>query len=178
MKRITWIKIHLYLSGVSLIFMALMSMSGANHLLLDNESETTKTIKTIALQTETTKSQLESIFKKELTELSPDYNYDYIKGSDKSLMTRPTTRSYYTIKVKGNEANIQMHEPSLIKSLMELHKGHGPRSSRAVLGVLGIIVIGSILSGLWLGLSSPAFRKTTILTVVSGLSIYMLLFFL
>ncbi len=178
MKRITFIKIHLYLSGVAIVFMGLMATSGALHLLAGDEDVETQSMKTITLDSELDKEQLTSLFEKELKGIDENYSFDYIKGSHKSLTARPTSRTYYTIKVQENQALIEKHIPSIRLSLMELHKGHGPRTSRPILGILGLIVIGAVLSGLWLGWSSPQFRKITIATGVSGALIYFGLFLL
>jgi hypothetical protein len=178
MKRITLIKIHLYFTGVTLVFLALTALSGSLHLLTGDETEVVKEIKSISVSTSIQKDELTTLFEKELKSIDADYRFDYIKGSSTSQMSRPTTRTYYTISLVSGIATIKKHEPSLNKRLMELHKGHGPRSSRNILGVLGLFVIAAVLSGLWLGLSSKAFRTVTIATVSSGALIYLLLFFL
>ncbi len=178
MKRLTLIKIHLYFSGITLIFLALMALSGSLHLLTGDESEAVKWIKTTKVSSPFDKEALTKLFESELKNIDSEYRYDYIKGSSSSQTSRPTTRKYYTIDLKDSTAIIKEHSPSLNKRLMELHKGHGPRSSRNVLGVLGIFVIGAVLSGLWLGLSSKAFRKVTLATMLSGAFVYLLLFYL
>ena len=178
MKRPTLIKIHLYLSGVSLIFMCLMAISGSLHLFVGDEGESVEEIKSLSVTTPVTKNALVDTFKDELKKIAPNYTYDYIKGSKSFQMSRPTTRTYYTIKLAGESLKIEKHVPAFRKSLMELHKGHGPKSSRPILGLLGVIVFGAVLSGLWLGWSAKAFRKTTLLTVVSGFIIYFGLYLL
>ncbi|MEE3079300.1 MAG: PepSY domain-containing protein [Bdellovibrionota bacterium] len=178
MKRMTWIKIHLYLSGISLIFMTLMAFSGSLHLFVGNEKESVEVVREISINKDVDKQELEKILKKELESIDSDYSFDYLKGSANSMYTRPTTRDYYSIKVDVDKAVVKKHSPSLIKSFMELHKGHGPRSSRRILGVLGALVIGAVLSGLWLGLSSKAFRKVTTLTILSGGVLFFGLFLL
>ncbi|MDP7319584.1 MAG: PepSY domain-containing protein [Bacteriovoracaceae bacterium] len=173
MNRLTLIKIHLYFSGLTLIFMSLMALSGSLHFLIGDEAEDKALIKSINVTQQINKNKLKDLFIKELTQIDSTYQYDYIKGSKSSLMSRPTTRTYYTIHLQNTKAKIHKHEPSLRKTLMELHKGHGARVTRFILGILGIAAIGAALSGLWLGLSSKAFRKITILTTVSGIIIYL-----
>lgn len=178
MQRILLIKIHLYLSGISLIFLSIMAISGSMHLLIGNEAETTEVIKTIDMSENLNQKQLTDFFKSQIQTIDPKYKYDYIKGSDTSQMTRPTTREYYTIKILANSATIQRHSPSILKRMMEFHKGHGPRASRNILGILGIITFGAVLSGLWLGWTSKALRKITLLTSVSGTALILVLFLL
>ena len=178
MKRITIIKIHLYLAGISLIFMSLMTLSGALHLFMGDEAESVSTVKIIPLTQDLNKDQLTELFKSELKNIDKDYGHSYIKGSDKSQMSRPTNRTFYTIKVTHDEIKIAKHIPSLRKSLMEFHKGHGARSSRSFMGILGFIVLGTIISGFWLGWSTKGYRKTTVITALSGAAIYLVLFLL
>lgn len=181
-KRITVINLHLYLSGIILVFMLLMGISGALHLLTGDESETVIDLKSVPLENidlnSFSKVDLEKLFVDELSIIDPSYSFSYIKGSDKSLVSRPTTRIYYTIKIQGSSAHIQKHTPSISKKLMEFHKGHGVQNSRLVLGLMGLVVIGAVLSGLWLGISSKAFRKVTFISTISGLIIYLIFFFL
>ncbi len=178
MKRLTLIKIHLYLSGVVLMFLSLMALSGSLHLFLGDETEKVEEVAKIVVTEKLSKTELTSFFAKQLEALDSSYTYDYIKGSAQSQMSRPTTRSFYTIKTDSNFYTIERHDPSVLKSLMELHKGHGPKASRLILGILGLIVIGSLLSGLWLGISSKPYRKITIVTAATGIILYLLLFFL
>jgi len=153
-----------------------MALSGSLHLFLGDELETVRDIKTISLGTDLSKEEITSLFESELKSINT--RFDYIKGSSTSLVTRPTSRTYHSIKVSGNEAKIQEHNPSIRKSLMELHMGHGARATRNILGLLGILAIFSVLSGLWLGLSSKAYRKITMATISCGAIVYFLLFFL
>lgn len=178
MKRLFFIKLHLYLAGVALMFMALMSFSGAFHLLIGDESETLTELKTITSEQHLNKEQLSALFAAELKALAPQYRYDQIKGSDLALLTRPTTRLYYSLEKKENKLVFSKHQPSILKRLIEFHQGHGPKSARPVQGLLGVIVFSALASGFWLGISSPALRKTTLISAASGASLIALLFFL
>ncbi|MCB0421306.1 MAG: PepSY domain-containing protein [Bdellovibrionales bacterium] len=178
MNRLQLIKIHLYLSGISLVFMGLMSLTGSLHLFLGDEAESVVEVKSLNLTERLDKDQLTQLFSDELKRIDPEYSYGYIKGSANSLTSRPTNRTYYTIKATSDTAIISKHEPSLRKMFMEFHMGHGPRVSRNIMGVLGLIVIGAVLSGFWLGFSSRPLRKTTFFTLGSGALIYFLFFFL
>jgi len=175
MNRLTLIKIHLYFSGIALVFIFLMSLSGSLHLFLGDEAKESFNIKSINTEMINDKDSLENVFKEQLAKIDPDYNYSYIKGSASSLMTRPTTRDYYTIKLIDDSVSIQKHSPSLRMKVMELHKGHGVRFTRTILGIFGLFLIGAVLSGLYLGLSSKPFRKITILASLSGTVIYICL---
>jgi len=172
MKRLTLIKLHLYFSGVALIFMTLMALSGSMHLLLGDETERVEKIKSLTLETPLNKDELTTLFASELKKVNPSYQYDYIKGSDLTQTSRPTSRTYYSIKLEQGLLIIRKHTPSLLKRLMEFHKGHGPRISRPILGTLGLIVVLALMSGFWLGWTAPNLRKITLITMLSGGTIY------
>ncbi len=178
MKRLFFIKMHLYFSGVVLVFLLLMSLSGAIHLFAGDESAAITPVKSIQITGPLSRQELTQRFSDELKAIDSSYRFDYIKGSNTFQTTRPTSRTFYTIAAKDDSLTIQKHEPSFRMMLMELHKGHGPRASRNILGLLGLITVGAIITGLWLGWSAPAFRKSTVLSMISGLVIYSLLFFL
>ena len=54
-----------------------------------------------------------------------DFEFDYVKQKGSQLITRPTTRPFYTLDVSGNEVEVQYNEPYLQKKMIELHMGHG-----------------------------------------------------
>ena len=56
-----------------------------------------------------------------LTEVGvTDFEFDYVKQKGSQLITRPTTRPFYTLDVSGNEVVVQYNEPSLQKKMIEL----------------------------------------------------------
>ena len=55
-----------------------------------------------------------------------DHDFEYIKVSGKKFITRPTSADYYQLIIHENEVQATLNQPDLIKSLVELHKGHGP----------------------------------------------------
>lgn len=179
MKRLFFIKIHLYLSGLVLFFVAFMSLSGALHMFNVSENEKKITLKILNETEINSKKELEELFKENLLIIDPKYTYDTLKGSETKLMSRPLNRVYYSIKFfpEKKKAIIKRHLPDINKAIMEFHKGHGPKVSRTALGILGLITFGASISGLWLGLSSNSLRKTTLITMISGGLIYFLLFF-
>ena len=55
-----------------------------------------------------------------------DFEFEYVKQKGSQLITRPTTRAFYTLDISGDEAVVHYNEPSLQKRMIELHMGHGP----------------------------------------------------
>ena len=176
MKRATLIKLHLYFSGVSLFLLLVFICSGSLHLLGFSETETKSLVKTYDPSTIESFESPEVFLEQSLQAIKPSYRFDYIKGRGDSFTTRPTTRTFYTLSINKNEIEINKHVPSLRKRFMELHKGHGPKATRKILGGIAFIFALAIFTGAWLGLTTKAYRKTTVITGLTSALIVLLLF--
>ena len=111
-----------------------------------------------------------------LTEVGvTDFEFDYVKQKGSQLITRPTTRPFYTLDISGNEVVVQYNEPSLQKKMIELHMGHGPVAYKTYQKVFAAGMLFIILSGLWAGLSSAKLRRPTVLVAGGGLLVFALL---
>ena len=84
------------------------------------------------------------------------------------LYTRPTSREHYEIVVSGEGLNINKNSPSLQKSLVELHKGHGPRLFKTAQKFMAGGLLLVLLTGAWLGLSSRILRTRTSIMIGIG----------
>jgi hypothetical protein len=93
-----WIKIHLYVAAFFLPMLLAMAASGT----------------------------LDSDVRELLNANGIDHDFEYIKVSGKKFITRPTSADYYQLIIHENEVQATLNQPDLIKSLVELHKGHGP----------------------------------------------------
>ena len=111
-----------------------------------------------------------------LTEVGvTDCEFDYVKQKGSQLITRPTTRPFYTLDVSGNEVVVQYNEPSLQKKMIELHMGHGPVAYKTYQKIFAAGMLFIILSGLWAGLSSTKLRGPTAAVAGGGLLVFALL---
>ena len=102
-----------------------------------------------------------------------DFEFEYVKQKGSQLITRPTTRPFYTLDISGEEAVVRYNEPSLQKRMIELHMGHGPTAYKAYQQVFAAGMLFIILTGLWLGLSSARLRFST--AVISGAGVILFL---
>ena len=111
-----------------------------------------------------------------LTEVGvTDFEFDYVKQKGSQLITRPTTRPFYTLDVSGNDVVVQYNEPSLQKKMIELHMGHGPVAYKTYQKIFAAGMLFIILSGLWAGLSSTKLRGPTAVVAGGGLLVFALL---
>ncbi|MCW8877439.1 MAG: hypothetical protein OQK51_10305, partial [Kangiellaceae bacterium] len=99
-----------------------------------------------------------------------------------NFFTRPTNREYYVIRVKnrGKEQGIEIthQKPDFIKSMVELHKGHGPTIFKTFQKVVAVGLLFILISGLWLGLTAPRLRKITMGLASGGLAAFLLFAFI
>mgnify|MGYP001343866770 CR=1 FL=1 len=89
------------------------------------------------------------------------------------MITRPTTRPFYTLDIQEDEITVQYNEPSLQKRMIELHMGHGPGAYKTYQQVFAAGMLFIMLSGLWLGLSSVRLRASTAPISGSGLALFL-----
>lgn len=173
MKRITILKIHLYLSAFFTPFLLLMAFTGTAYLFNfkgDAKTETVRTLEGIAVvDKELVSSTLKAI--------DPDYSFEYIKESGSTVLTRPMTRVYYQFVKNESGFLIQKVTPNFLRRIIEVHKGHGPGMLKNLEKVLGLSLLLVILSGVWLALSTKRDMKITLILAGSGAVVLFGLFF-
>lgn len=175
MARILLIKLHLYLSAFFSAAIILVAVSGGLYLIGIKGSIEQTLVGTLA----TTGEQLsedpnEANVQAALASLGvTDFEFEYVKQKGSQLITRPTTRPFYTLDISGDEAVVQYNKPSLQKRMIELHMGHGPIAYKTYQQVFAAGMLFIILTGLWLGLSSARLRLPT--AVISGAGVILFL---
>lgn len=113
------------------------------------------------------------IFKKQ----NVDFEYEYIRSGKGDYTFRPTTRIHYSAVQEGAEIVFTKVEPTLLRRLVELHKGHGPKLMRWFESAFGIALILVTLSGIWLAITVKTYRKATLLSFGLGLGLIFLCLF-
>ena len=107
-----------------------------------------------------------------IKKMAPDYSFEYIKEKTGVFYTRPTTRTYYKIKKKGQSAYVVYKvTPNFLASIIEVHKGHGPSLLKTLEKVLGFILMLILFSGVWLALQLKRDRKITLILMSSGFAL-------
>jgi len=172
------LNIHLYLASILTPILLLISLSGGLYLFgykgTTESAEVYRGPESINLKASDLNAEVQST----LVKLNIHADFEYIKSSGGQLITRPTSSTYYVLKKSGNELVVTKHEPDLIKSMVELHKGHGPTIFKTLQKVTAIGLIIVILVGLMMALNKPRRRKGTLISVGVGLAIFCLAAFL
>lgn len=176
MSRSLFITIHLYLSSFFAAAVILVALSGGLYLLGIKGTVATTEVNTVmggtALLADPSKSAVSAALDGAGV---TDFHFDYVKVRGDTLYTRPTSETHYILAIVGDAITVSRAEPSLQARMMELHMGHGPLAYRTFQKFFAAGMLLIILSGLWLGLSSPRLRKTTLISAGGGLAIFALL---
>jgi len=176
MARALLIKLHLYFSAFFAAAIVLVASSGGLYLIGIKGTVEQKLIGTLDSGEVLLADPSHAAVTSALEELEVlDFDFDYVKQSGSRLITRPTTRPFYTLDVDGDEVSVRYNTPSLQKRMIELHMGHGPSAYKTYQQFFAAGMLFVMLSGLWLGLSSDRLRKTTLITSGSGLLLFALL---
>jgi hypothetical protein len=176
MSRKVIVKIHLYLATFLAPIILMIAISGGLYL-FGSKGETIKShvytgsADEINLKAEDINAEVNRVFQK----VGIEHDFEYIKGNSKVAYTRPTSRDYYVLSIKGDDFNIVKEEPDFIKSIVELHKGHGPTSFKTLQKFTAFGLVFILVSGLWLAFITPSMRKNAIVLTLSGLATFLLL---
>jgi hypothetical protein len=104
-----------------------------------------------------------------------DLDFEYIKNRGNLIQTRPTSRTHLVFSKKEDLLTLVKKEPNFQSSMIELHKGHGPKLFRSYQIVVAVSLMLTLLTGIWMGLASRAMRKKTSIALVIGSVVFLLL---
>ncbi|MEW6990163.1 PepSY-associated TM helix domain-containing protein [Colwelliaceae bacterium 6441] len=176
MSRKLLVKIHLYLATFLAPIIIMIALSGGLYL-FGYKGETIKTpvysgsASEINLQAKDIKTEVNRIFK----QVGIEHEFEYIKGNSQVAYTRPTSRDYYVLSIDGDRFNIIKEQPDFIKTIVELHKGHGPQSFKTLQKITAFGLIFILVSGLWLAFSTPSMRKISLIITAAGATTFLIL---
>ena len=175
MNRKILVKIHLYFSAFFLPFLLLMAITGTSYL-LSYKGEVTKTmLKTITIDQD---DMTEEFIKSELAKIDASYSYEYLKTKSDFAMTRPTTRQSYEFEKNGNQVSIYEVRPNFLRSIIEIHKGHGPGLLKKLETVLGFGLIIILITGMLIAFTRKDHTRITVVMMSLGFFSLLGLFYL
>lgn len=176
MPRKLIVNIHLILAAFFAPILIITGISGGLYLIGEKGTVEQKIIYDGALgdrlfSTDNRQSEIERF----VSENNLDYQFEYVKGGKNSFITRPSSRQYLSFTIKGDQLKVSQKSPNLVASIIELHKGHGPRLFKTFQKWMAIALFLILCSGLVLGLTSKVYRIKTIAISLSGLAVFILL---
>lgn len=168
LSRKTVLQIHLIIASLFLPLLLLMPLTGSLYLWgFSGTQEKTEAFR-FAGSIPTEPEAQERFFREQFKAQGLDFDFEYIRSNKNDFVFRPTSRVHYSASLENNEIIVSKIEPSLLKRLSELHKGHGPVMMRWFESLFGIALILTTLSGLWLAISVPAYRKASLISFAVG----------
>ena len=174
--RRTIISIHLWLAAFAAPAFILVAVSGGLYLLdVKGSVESTPVILPVGATLDFSASDLSSEVERLLDSVNIEHDYDYLKQRSNLIQTRPTSKTYLEFSLEQGQLTVTKNVPDLQASMMELHKGHGPSLFKTYQKLIALSLLFVVLSGLWLGLSSPGLRKKSITAAGIGLGLFVLL---
>ena len=178
MSRRLLVSIHLYLAAFFTPMVIIMAVSGGLHLLGVKEEMTSTELGYVSgLKLDGSSPSLNGDVHAALQSLGVDARFEYVKGKGSEFFTRPSNREHYRLSQQADGVLISSVSPSLQAALMELHMGHGPRWYKWFETGFALALILIMLSGLYLGLMSAAYRRQTLVLCGSGLLLFLALAF-
>ena len=174
--RKLWIKIHLYVAAFFAPMILVMATSGGLYLLgvKGTVASTPVEISSPSVLS-IDSSTLEEDVRQLLGANNIEHDFEYIKVSGTSLFTRPTSRIHYEFNLSGETVAVSRNIPDLQKSMVELHKGHGPLLFKDLQKAMALGLLIVVLSGFWLGVSSTPLRLSTLVITSTGLAVFLTL---
>lgn len=177
MRRIL-IKIHLWVAALVAPAFILVAISGGLYLIgIKGTTETQDLPIESSTSVDFKAADLETKVRALLAEAGIEQEFEYLRVGGNSIQTRPTSKTYLQLEQGPQGLTITRHVPDLQKTLIELHKGHGPTAFKTYQKFVAVALLLSVISGLWMGLASPAFRRTSVIGGVVGVLLFLFLAF-
>ena len=104
-----------------------------------------------------------------------DEEFEYIKNRGSLIQTRPTSQTYVEFKQGAEGLSATRHKPNLQKSMIELHKGHGPLKFKTYQKLVALGLLGVVLGGFVVGLLAANYRRKTLIASALGFVAFFIL---
>ena len=176
MARILLIKLHLYFSAFFSAAIVLVALSGGLYLMGIKGSVDQQLVGSVDMGEALLADPSHARVTAALAAVGiADFEFDYVNVRGAQLVTRPTTRPFYSLTIEGDRVTVRRSTPTLQKRMIELHMGHGPLAYKTYQQFFAAGMLFVMLSSLWLGLSSDRLRRTTLITSGGGLLLFIVL---
>lgn len=168
-KSRSWmVQIHLIIASLFLPLMLVMPLSGALYL-MDQKGDQEKTEAFVvegAVPKDT--AEQEAFFREQFRKQNIDFDFEYIRTTETDFIFRPTSRVYFMAAPSNGVLTMYKVNPTWIKRMMEVHKGHGPKLIRWLEMAFGMAMILVALSGIWIAVVTPIYRRPMIVSFILG----------
>ena len=176
MSRKLLITIHLALAAFFTPILIIVSISGGLYLIGEKGSRSSETIYQgemgdFTFKTNDKASQVNQFFATHGIE----QEFEYVKGGGRFMVTRPTSKTHVLFERENNQLVVTRVTPDFVAAIIEIHKGHGPTALKLFQKILAVGLLLTLLTGVYLGITSPLFRMKTLAISGAGLVTFLLL---
>jgi len=112
-----------------------------------------------------------------LADANIKHDFEYIRNRGTVIQLRPTSKTYLEFKQSPQGLSATRVKPDTVRSMMELHKGHGPQIFKSYQKLVALLLLGVVLGGILVGLMAKAYRRQTIIAVIGGIVVFILVGF-
>jgi len=168
--------LHLFFAAFMAPAFLLVAVSGGLYLIGNKGKVATTAVNLPAGTTLDFKSQsLEADVRSLFERAGIDEDFEYIKNRGDHIQTRPTSQKYIEIRQNSDGLKATHNVPNFQKSMIELHKGHGPKLFKTYQKLVALALIGVVLGGFFVGLLAKAYRRKTLVASGLGLIVFLIL---
>lgn len=170
------INLHLIFAGIMAPAFLLVAISGGLYLINIKGTTADSAVSLPAAATlDFSSPSLEDDVRALLAQGGIDHSFEYVRNRGTTIELRPTSRTYLSLSQTEDGLTATRHVPDFQKSLIELHKGHGPTLFKLYQKFVAILLIGVVLGGLIVGFMAKAYRGKTALSLAGGTVLFLIL---
>lgn len=170
---------HLWFAGIMAPAFALHAISGGLYLMdIKGEAATQSVSLPSGAALDFTSSTLDADVRKLLERANLDHDFEYIRNRGTVIQLRPTSKTYLEFKQSPQGLTATRVKPNAVRSMMELHKGHGPKLFKSYQKLVALLLLGVVLGGILVGLLAKAYRRQTTIAVAMGFVLFLLVGFI
>ncbi len=167
--RRTLTTLHLWLAGLLAPAFLVVAISGALHIAgIGEHVEKQPLVIPAGTELNIGAPEFEGQVRTLIKDMDLGVRFEYIRGRGNAAMTRPTTRTYLSFAKTEDGVTAEINKPNFAASLMELHKGHGPRVYRFYQMIVGVILLLVVVGGIAVGLLAKTYRNQTLIAAAIG----------
>jgi len=112
-----------------------------------------------------------------LTSANIKHDFEYIRNRGTLIHLRPTSSTYLEFKQTPQGLSATRVKPDTVRSMMELHKGHGPQIFKSYQKLVALLLLAVVFGGILVGLMAKAYRRQTVVAVAIGMVVFVLVGF-
>jgi len=170
---------HLWLAGLMAPAFALHAISGGLYLMnIKGEASTERVALPANAKLDFESETLEADVRAFLKSANLKHDFEYIRNRGTVIQLRPTSKTYLEFRQTPQGLSATRVKPNNIRSMMELHKGHGPKLFKSYQKLVALLLLGVVFGGILVGLLSKAYRRQTTVAVIGGIVLFILVGFI